>query len=222
MATSALSSPTSLDTADEEARVEALLSDKLMDGYVLLEVSCPACATPLVKNDMNIADDDDGIQNHHSHNSNNHMEPVIVPSQSFEQPFSPVNGVPFCVACQSHVVTDESDISLLEKCDSLKHKGSILVALNGETSYTTTDPTMVGASHSSEDEVLPSGLSAIASEDSAGGLYEKNDSVESGYADEKKEDEPLSTAPSATSMEHSYQAMELTAADDIMAEYSVR
>jgi hypothetical protein len=53
----------------------------------------------------------------------------MVLSESFDQPFKPVPGVPICVACQSHVITHESEISILEQCDSLKDKGSILVAL---------------------------------------------------------------------------------------------
>jgi uncharacterized Zn finger protein (UPF0148 family) len=35
---------------DEEAHIEQLLNEKLMQGYLLLEKSCPVCATLLVKN----------------------------------------------------------------------------------------------------------------------------------------------------------------------------
>jgi hypothetical protein len=55
--------------------------------------------------------------------------PWLIPSESFDQPFRAVHGVPYCVSCEAHVVTEEADISVLERCDSLKQKGTIMVAL---------------------------------------------------------------------------------------------
>lgn len=105
-----------------------MLSEKLLDGYVLLETSCPACATPLVRNNhmvpKNLTSDNHG---------GSRQEPTLVPGGSFDQPFRPVPGVPVCVVCRSHVITQECEISILERCDSLKDKGSILVALNTST-----------------------------------------------------------------------------------------
>jgi Sjogren's syndrome/scleroderma autoantigen 1 (Autoantigen p27) len=109
---------------DEDLEIERLLSQKLLEGYVLMERSCPACATPLVKNHVGQDEDDAGRE----------LSPFVVPSQSFDQPFRPVNGVPFCVSCQAHVVTDESEISILEQCDSLKTKGQILISLQSYAS----------------------------------------------------------------------------------------
>ncbi len=107
-----------------EIEIEKLLSEKLLQGYLLLEKACPSCATPLVKLQTNFSlDKDDDV----SYNTS--VEPVLVPSESFDQPFCPVAGVPFCVSCQSHVVTEESEVRLLEKSDTLKAKGSILVAI---------------------------------------------------------------------------------------------
>jgi hypothetical protein len=54
---------------------------------------------------------------------------VLLPQESFDQPFRPVEGVPICVSCKSHVITQETEISILEQCDSLRDKGSIYVAL---------------------------------------------------------------------------------------------
>lgn len=108
---------------DEEAHIEQLLSEKLMEGYVLLEKSCPVCSTPLVKNHDGDDEDEEPVQKE--------IEPVMIPKGSFTQPFKPVAGVPFCVACSSHVITQEGEISILEKCSSLKGKGGILVALTG-------------------------------------------------------------------------------------------
>lgn len=112
-----------------EAKIEQLLSDKLMEGYVLLESSCPVCSTPLVKNN---------ISNENSNRKSNIAKPVVVSSDSFDKPFKPVDGVPICVLCRSHVVTHESEISILERCDSLKDKGSILLALYSSSSSATT------------------------------------------------------------------------------------
>jgi hypothetical protein len=97
-----------------------------MEGYVLLEKSCPVCSTPLVKRSGFDDEDDEGMEQV--------LEPIMVPSGSFDQPFKPVEGVPFCVGCSSHVITQECEISILERCDSLKAKGSILVALQ-DTSF---------------------------------------------------------------------------------------
>ena len=90
----------------DEAHIEQLLSEKLMEGYVLLEKSCPACATPLVKN-QDEDDDDEPVEKE--------IDPVMIPRAKFTEPFHPVQGVPFCVACISHVVTQESEINVLQK-----------------------------------------------------------------------------------------------------------
>jgi hypothetical protein len=113
-----------------EAEIEQLLSERLMEGYILLETSCPVCSTPLVKNCPK------GPKEYNDKFSM--KQPVILSSDSFRKPFKPVDGVPICVVCRSHVVTHESDISILERCDSLKDKGSILLALYSSTSSTVT------------------------------------------------------------------------------------
>lgn len=114
-----------------EAHVEKLLSEKLLNGFVLLETCCPACSTPLVKNNgLKSSANDSG--------SNAKKDPFVLPSSSFDQPFRPVAGVPMCVICNSHVVTQESEIELLEQCDTLKDKGSILIAMKG-SSYSESD-----------------------------------------------------------------------------------
>ena len=124
----------------DESQIENLLSEKLMDGFVLLEKSCPVCATPLVKSAEIYDDDDNKIIS-----GSVDVKPTLVPSGSFEQPFIPVGGVPFCVSCQSHVITQECEISILERCDSLKNKGSILVALqDGSTVCTERSISLLG------------------------------------------------------------------------------
>ncbi len=109
-----------------EEEIEQMLSEKLMEGYTLLESCCPVCTTPLIKN---------AVKGNEDGNKTAQVKhPVLLSSDSFEKPFKPVDGVPICVVCQAHVVTSESDISILERCESLKDKGSILMALNESSS----------------------------------------------------------------------------------------
>lgn len=117
-----------LDIVDDEARIEQLLSECLLEGYVLLEKSCPhpKCSTPLVKKN---AETTSGVRG-----GGKEIEPLLVPSQSFNQPFTPINGVPYCVSCSSHVVTEQSEVDILEKSDALKNKGGVLVAMAESTS----------------------------------------------------------------------------------------
>mmetsp|Transcript_4955 Transcript_4955/g.5480 ORF Transcript_4955/g.5480 Transcript_4955/m.5480 type:complete len:363 (-) Transcript_4955:41-1129(-) len=109
-----------------EAKLEHLLSEKLMEGYVLLETSCPVCSTPLVKNHHMVPK---SLSPSAEFEVGNFAKSVLLPSKSFEQPFRPVEGVPICVSCKSHVITQETEVCILEQCDSLKDKGSIYVAL---------------------------------------------------------------------------------------------
>ena len=120
-----------------EEHIEYLLGERLKLGYTLMESSCPACETPLVRMDEAVHN---AVQKEKQEREQQRQEaaleedgtgkfPMVVPSQSFEQPFAPVVGVPFCVHCVAHVVTGEKDIDALERCDSLKNKGSILVAV---------------------------------------------------------------------------------------------
>ncbi|KAL3907955.1 MAG: hypothetical protein SGILL_008666 [Bacillariaceae sp.] len=112
----------------DEAKIEELLSEKLMTGYELLDSSCPVCSTPLIKNNNLSEEEISGHSRESSHSG---------------KPFKPVAGVPMCVVCRSHVVTQESEISILERCESLKDKGSILLAIESGSS--------VGDSKYSED-----------------------------------------------------------------------
>ena len=145
----------------DEAKIEQLLSDKLMEGFVLLDKSCPVCSTPLVK--KHEGEDEDPVEKE--------VEPVMIPRGSFTQPFKPIAGVPFCVACTSHVITQECEISVLENCNSLKMKGEILVALTGSEG-TVTD---------NKERVPEKQLEIID--------VTKIEETDSTYADEKKDAE---------------------------------
>jgi hypothetical protein len=203
---------------DEEAHIEQLLSEKLMEGYLLLEKSCPVCATPLVKNGPE--EDEE--------NEEGNIKPLMVPSGSFDLPFRPVVGVPFCVSCRSHVITQECEISILERCDSLKAKGSILVALQDsssayegsrgasgtemqsvveEMSLSSEEEADFPISTASRDEPSPIELEPLESHRSSK-TGSENQPSERDHVDEKKEDD--------------VDTYENQNADEIMAEYSVR
>jgi hypothetical protein len=114
---------------DGEYQVEQIISDRLMRGYTLLAGACPVCSTPLIKNEREKARSttDESV-----FNDPKNKFPIVVSSESFEQPFIPVIGVPFCVICHSHVVTSAEDVDLLETSESFKEKGSILVAMQDD------------------------------------------------------------------------------------------
>jgi len=178
---------------EDENVIEERLSERLLQGFVLLEKNCPVCATPLVKNQPKHSDDDAYEPT---------REPMMVSSASFEQPFNPVDGVPFCVACSSHVVTQESEVQLIQHSNTLKRKGSIVVAL--QSAGTTDSPVDVKeedglrAARSNEFVVSsPRKQSVIDVTDMKG--FEPQT-----HADEKKEDEGNQGD------------------DEVMVEYSVR
>jgi len=103
----------------DDERVEQLLSERLMEGYVLLEKSCPACYTPLVKD---FGDDDDEPMIHKE------IEPIVYTAkESFIEPFVPVQGVPLCVGCTSHVVFQENEAAILAGSGIMKIKGGFMV-----------------------------------------------------------------------------------------------
>jgi Sjogren's syndrome/scleroderma autoantigen 1 (Autoantigen p27) len=118
-----------------DQHVEQLLSEKLMKGYTLCNGGCPVCLTPLIKNEL--VNKQNRLTSPLSDADNKF--PIIVASESFEQPFIPVAGVPFCVMCQAHVVTSEADVDALEQSESFKDKGSILVALQDDEQRESSD-----------------------------------------------------------------------------------
>jgi hypothetical protein len=114
-----------------DAKIEQMLSEKLINGYVLMEATCPKCAVPLVKNHQMVPRSLSNLSGDENDPTNMNVvdKAVLLPVESFEQPFKPVDGVPMCVGCDSHVITSETEMIILEQCDALKDKGSIYVAL---------------------------------------------------------------------------------------------
>jgi len=136
----------------DEAEVERLLSERLVEGFVLLEKACPACATPLVKRHNDNSFDE---YNNHKSSGRKQLEPgggivsddsddgipeppsssqaAAAAALSFEAPTGPLAGVPFCVWCRAHVVTDSREVALLESAEHTKVRGSIMVSMSKES-----------------------------------------------------------------------------------------
>jgi Sjogren's syndrome/scleroderma autoantigen 1 (Autoantigen p27) len=215
-----------------EAEIEKLLSDKLMEGYILMETPCPVCSTPLVKN--------------HSKGSNPNnksimKQPVTLSNDSFHKPFKPVDGVPICVVCRSHVVTHESDISILERCDSLKDRGSILLALYSSSSTTATSNGDDTGSKFTTDDSMPVVISVESHErDGEDNVVEVLPSPREGNVEKPifvgdmedewvpvSEEEPerssrLKTSFDDTTVQDPSVIQSKTDVNDVMEEYSVR
>lgn len=220
----------------DEGKIEQLLSEKLMQGYVLLESSCPVCATPLVKNHHEVP------KNFPTEHETPTQQPVMLSSNSFDKPFKPVDGVPICVVCRSHVITSESEISILERCDSLKDKGSILLALNSSSSegsdtdaaskYTEVSGLVVISVESRERdgednvvEVIPSPKEGNASKPIfIGDNYEAEDEWAPMSSDEERnvEKETPKASFDDTTVQETSVIQSKTDVDQIMQEYSVR
>jgi hypothetical protein len=126
-------STNSSENCPEDARIESLLTEKLMSGHALLEAFCPSCNTPLVKNQSSSAAATGATAAAAAGLSPDPIQqPMLISSHSFEPPFSLLPGIPYCVGCAAHVVMTEEDVRLLELCDSLKDRGMILVALGSD------------------------------------------------------------------------------------------
>ena len=108
-----------------ESEVEELISDQLVGGCVLMDKSCPACVTPLLKHvdtwtvELN---DENSLKNGKSRDTTKSALSL-----------TPIDGVPFCVACQAHVVTSSDEIDKVEeKKQSLKDFVLTALALDDE------------------------------------------------------------------------------------------
>ena len=94
---------TGLTRVVDETIVEALLEERLVDGCVLMDKSCPACVTPLVKQTEEGLDDDNSLK----------LGGKSL-AKSSRQTLTPIDGVPFCVACQCHVVSNREEARKVE------------------------------------------------------------------------------------------------------------
>lgn len=110
--------------------VEHLLSERLLEGFLLLERACPSCTTPLVKQPL---DHGATVQPCWTPTESQKAISIIQKMHSHESPRqapAPIPGVPFCVYCKAHVVTHESEVQHLDsEHNTMKHQGKILVDL---------------------------------------------------------------------------------------------
>jgi hypothetical protein len=112
----------------QEEIIEEMLSERLVDGCILLDKYCPSCVTPLLKqmDDLVLGEvaDDNSLK--------------VAKSQlttKSAQSLKPVDGVPFCVGCQAHVVTSAMELDMLE-ANSAKEQFLTALALEDEPLFT--------------------------------------------------------------------------------------
>lgn len=131
-----------------DKEVEELLSEKLLEGYSLLDTACPKCVTPLVTKmgtSMSLSPRKKALCMNTSgpHMSVSYVNVQLQPSSSDfgaapssfdaqQRPLEPIPNVPYCVSCQAHVVTKEADLQTLESANAMKDRGSIIVAMSEE------------------------------------------------------------------------------------------
>ena len=88
---------------NDEADIDNKLMDMLVKGLVLQTTCCPTCETPLVKMMMYLKGQRPDIRGVRS-----------AESIDLDKPDEPIFGVPFCVSCTAHVVTEKAERRILE------------------------------------------------------------------------------------------------------------
>lgn len=135
-----------------EAEIEQELSEKLLDGFTLLERACPACTTPLVKQ-MN----DDVPKSTADSTTDSH---------SAESSAAPMPGIPYCVQCQAHVITEQKEMDIFEKSDEenkirARHGKLLIYGLMSHRNGNPDDP----PDNESKNDRLPIRIKMIAQDD---------------------------------------------------------
>ncbi len=128
-----------------DKEVEELLSEKLLEGYAILDTACPDCVTPLVKRKSSALSPKRYVQTLSPRKSASpyismsyvpvQLQPSSSNAGSFDaaqSTFTPVPNVPICVSCQAHVVTCQAELSILESTNSMKDIGKIIIAMEEE------------------------------------------------------------------------------------------
>jgi len=98
--------------------MEELLFEHLMKGSRLLEKRCPACHNQLLKKGVTPV-----LFSPSSVHGNSSFESCSsVVDEENEQPWEPIEGLPFCLTCEAHVVTNEFELSFASEMLSSKSK----------------------------------------------------------------------------------------------------
>jgi len=100
----------SFSSVISESEVETLLTEKLMQGFVLQPNCCPTCNTPLVKAMINMP---------------------IAANGDDANDTTPINGVPFCVSCKAHVMKTKEEIRIMTETNAIMGaRGEVLLAMS--------------------------------------------------------------------------------------------
>ena len=194
-----------------EEQVEALLSAKLMDGFMLLDHPCPKCMVPLVKLPRNNETStlEDALSAHSQNGDASTLESTALPedpkpddddddtsrcyekariitAQSLEQVMEqrklhcvikqqPIKGLPFCVTCESYVVTRPSESRLLSKLKTSDFGNGFLTENNNNNNNT-----KESSLSSSDADTLP--LNSLASSTAATTTTQQLSAVATGDA----------------------------------------
>jgi hypothetical protein len=112
-------------TLPDEDEVEELLSNKLMNGFMLIDKPCPKCMIPLVKKPCTQGDVNISTSSISSKSSSGagEFETRIVTNLSLEQIPKPVKGIPYCVICENYVLTCPAESKWLERLHAMEILG---------------------------------------------------------------------------------------------------
>jgi uncharacterized Zn finger protein (UPF0148 family) len=126
--------------------VEDLLFKYLMQGGQLLDSCCPSCQNPLVKDGETPEVMSPTTLNNAAATSFDGYESELGQDDDKKPAWTPVKGVPFCVACEATVVTTEMELAYASERLALtgrsQKKGSMIVALNTAENDTTESPSL--------------------------------------------------------------------------------
>lgn len=115
-----------------DSEVEERISERLVQGCMLLESACPACVTPLVKQTDDGPSDDNSL-----------MMGLSRPGSKSDHDLTPIEGVPFCVACPCHVITTPEEAEKVEEnLDNINEKVLVTYEME-EPQYSNTRRSLV-------------------------------------------------------------------------------
>lgn len=148
---------TSLSRDIPETEIEELISDQLVGGCVLMDKSCPACVTPLLKqmDELPVEPHDDASLKKGKSKDTTKSSLSLVP----------IDGVPFCVACQAHVVTCNDEVEKVEKQkQTLQDMVLTALALEDEPLFVCGNPTRQALLEEMVEEAKPSSKKSTKSQ----------------------------------------------------------
>jgi uncharacterized Zn finger protein (UPF0148 family) len=123
-----------------DPKTDDLISKYLMQGNVLIPLTCPDCASPLIKS---MKRSPDQYEEYYEAGGFLNLEILTVRRLKAVQRGDMVGCVPYCVSCKAVVVTNQDELAILWE-DKHKHlmaeKGAVLLAMN-QADYVDRDTT---------------------------------------------------------------------------------